>query len=69
LNEPLPTELKDFISSPPKGELVIENPDVKLSINLYLALEDAGKECYGKVCEAIQQHSPTAPKARRVSLK
>lgn len=51
--EPLEKELLEQICHPPEEILTIDNPDHRLSLDIFLSISNASEESYNSVCTAI----------------
>lgn len=57
-NDKLDKDIRYQIKNPPTTPLVIENPTVRLSLDLYLAIGNASEETYNAACNAIRRRFP-----------
>ncbi|KAJ3848733.1 hypothetical protein EV368DRAFT_7689, partial [Lentinula lateritia] len=58
--EPLPPDILEQLSHPPEQILSIENPDHRLSLDIFLALTNASQESYNQVYKAIIRQYPSS---------
>lgn len=56
--EPLDPELVERIRNPPTYELTVDDPDLRLSLDIFLAIGNASEDTYSSVCIALRRRYP-----------
>ena len=66
-NDALDEDTRAALRNAPTETLGLDDPNLQLSLRLYLALENASEDAYAQVCAAIAQH-PGSPEANMTPL-